>query len=148
MTIFDPADARWRERMLSVLRIVAAFIYLQHGLQKAFGYPPMPAGMGGGPAQLLSIQGLAMLIETIGGTAILLGIFTRPFAFLCAGEMAVAYFWKHNPHSFWPVVNHGEPAVLLCFVFLYFVFAGAGSISIDALIRRYRFGQAERVVRR
>lgn len=146
MSIFDPADARWRERILSLLRIVAAFVYLQHGLQKMFGYPP--TAMGGGTAELLSIQGLAMLIETIGGTAILIGLFTRPFAFLCAGEMAVAYFWKHSPRGFWPVVNHGETPVLLCFVFLYLVFAGAGSWSIDALIRRNRFARAERVVRR
>ena len=117
---------------------MAAFVYLWHGSQKLFGFPPSG---GPGPAQhfvLFSQTGLAGIIEFFGGLLLLLGAFTRPVAFILAGEMAVAYFQVHAPRAFLPIVNRGELAVVLCFVFLYFAFAGGGSLSVDALIHRPR----------
>jgi putative oxidoreductase len=84
----------------------------------------------------MSLLGLASMIEMIGGTAVFLGLFTRPIAFLLAGEMAVAYFTSHAPRGFWPLVNRGEPAVFFCFTWLYFAAAGAGPWSLDALLGR------------
>ncbi|MDB4876924.1 MAG: DoxX family protein [Gemmatimonadetes bacterium] len=120
--------------MLSVLRIVAALLFIEHGTQKMFGFP---AGAGPrNPYVLLSLSGLAGILESIGGLAILFGLFTRPIAFLLAGEMAVAYFKAHFPRSFYPTLNGGDAAILFCFFFLYLVFAGAGEWSVDALIDR------------
>lgn len=108
----------------------AALIFMQHGSQKLFG---LPAG-GGPPAPLvlLSLTGVAGVLEFFGGMLLLLGLFTRPVAFLLSGEMAVAYFRMHAPQALLPIVNHGELPVVLCFVFLYFAFAGGGSWSVDA----------------
>src|SRR5262245_3249801 len=124
-----------RASMLSVLRLVVGFLFIVHGAQKLFGVPaPMP----GGPISLQSLMGVAGLLETVGGSLILLGLLTRPVAFVLAGEMAVAYFMQHAPKGFWPLLNGGEPAVLYCFLFLFFSVAGAGPISLDAMIGSWR----------
>ena len=136
MSIFDPAPPPWPSRMLSILRIVAAAMFITSGTMKLFNYPPMPPGMP--PIQLMSQAGLAGILEVFGGLAILLGLFTRPVAFILAGEMAVAYFQVHFPQSFWPTINMGQPAVLYCFIFLYLVAAGPGIWSIDAMLAARR----------
>jgi putative oxidoreductase len=118
----------WSPRVLSILRIVVALLFIEHGTQKWFGIPAGP-----GPVPLNSLIGAAAMIETIGGVLLLLGLLTRPVAFVMCGEMAVAYFMAHAPKSPFPVVNQGEPAILFCFIFLYYVFEGAGSWSLDAL---------------
>jgi putative oxidoreductase len=118
----------WSERMLSVLRIVAALLYLQHGLAKHFGFPHVVAF---GNLQTISLIGLAGLIEIVGSLLLLLGLFTRPAAFIMSGEMAFAYFIAFASRSFFPIVNQGELAVLYCFLFLYFAVAGGGVWSID-----------------
>jgi putative oxidoreductase len=123
--------------MLSVLRIVAGLIFLSAGTMKMFGYPPPPIGSPPMPPfNLMSEIGLAGILEVFGGLAIVLGVLTRPVAFLLAGEMAVAYFQFHAPQALFPITNGGMPAVLFCFIFLYLMVAGAGSWSIDALISR------------
>lgn len=134
--LFEPASPRWSNIFLSVLRIVAALIFMQHGSQKLFGFPPTGAPGGGGPLVLISQTGLAGVLEFFGGMLILLGLFTRPVAFILSGEMAVAYFQVHAPRAFLPIVNRGELPVVLCFVFLYFAFAGGGSWSLDDLLAR------------
>ena len=121
----------WAPFLLSVLRIVAALMFIQFGTMKLFAFPVgMPPD--GGTAKLMSEVGLAGILEVFGGALILLGLFTRPVAFVLAGEMAVAYFQFHFPQSFWTVVNNGAPAVLYCFLWLYFSAAGAGPWSLDA----------------
>jgi putative oxidoreductase len=116
----------------SLLRIVSAGILICPGGLKLFGwFGGMPAGVALSP--LLVAAGV---IEVVGGSALLLGLFTRPVAFIVSGEMAFAYFIGHFPHGFWPIVNHGEPAVLLCFIFLFLSTAGAGPLSLDHLLRR------------
>lgn len=122
----------WAPRLLSVLRIVTALLFMQHGSQKLFGIPAAP----GFPSQLASLFGLAGILELFGGLLILLGLFTRPVAFILAGEMAVAYFLFHARRGFWPLLNQGELAALYCFVFLYLAAAGGGPWSIDSLWRR------------
>jgi putative oxidoreductase len=109
----------------SALRMVAAFLFIAHGTQKLFGLP-------GGPRMaLVSMMGLAGMLETGGGTLMLLGLFTRPTALILSGEMAYAYFTAHFPHGAWPILNGGELAVLYCFLWLFFSAAGAGPISVD-----------------
>ena len=125
--------ATWSPRMLSILRIVVALLFMEHGSQKLFGIPPSQQG---GTVALLSMMGVAGVLEFFGGLLLLLGLFTRPVAFLLAGEMAVAYFMQHAPRAFWPVQNAGELAVLYCFVFLYLSVAGGGPWSIDNYWRR------------
>ena len=121
----------WAPQFLSLLRIVAAFMFMQNGSMKLFAFPVgMPPN--GGTANLMSEIGLAGILELFGGGLILLGLFTRPVAFILSGEMAVAYFQAHAPHSFWTIINGGGSAVLYCFLFLYFSAAGAGPWSIDA----------------
>jgi putative oxidoreductase len=120
--------------VLSILRIMTGFLFFEHGAQKLFGFPaPMPGG--GGPP-ILSLFGIGSILEFFGGLLILLGLFTRPVAFILAGEMAVAYFMAHAPGGFWPLLNKGELAVLYCFVFLYLFVAGGGEWSLDRLLRR------------
>lgn len=114
-----------------LLRIVAGLLFLQVGGLKLFGWF---GGMPGGVA-LTPLLAVAGVLEFFGGTAILLGLFTRPIAFLLSGEMAVAYFMGHFPQGFWPIQNHGEPAVLLSFIFLFFAAYGAGEWSIDAVFK-------------
>src|SRR5690242_6135584 len=108
---------------------------MQHGSQKLFHYPLTGAPGPVMPLVLFSQTGLAGVLEFFGGLLILVGVLTRPVAFVLCGEMAVAYFQVHEPRAFLPIVNRGELAVIMCFVFLYFAFAGGGSWSVDALIR-------------
>jgi len=122
----------WSESMLSILRIVAALLYLEHGLAKFFGFPHV-ANFDN--LNLVSLIGVAGLIETIGSALLLLGLFTRIAAFIMSGEMAFAYFMSHAPRGFFPILNNGEVAVLYCFLFLYFAVAGGGAWSIDQLRR-------------
>lgn len=118
-------------RILSILRIVAAVMFMSIGTMKLFAFPVamMP---GAGTVPLFSLIGLAGVLETVGGALLLLGLFTRPVAFVLAGQMAVAYFMGHAPMGFWPVLNNGQLAVLYCFIWLYVSAAGAGPWSIDA----------------
>jgi len=121
-----------------LLRVVAGLLFLQAGGMKIFDwFGGVPAEFGGHPA-LFSQAWIGGVLEFYGGLAILLGLFTRPVAFVLSGEMAVAYFQFHQPSGFWPIQNHGEPAVLLCFVFLLFAAYGGGEWSLDAVIRRWR----------
>jgi putative oxidoreductase len=126
--------------MLSLLRIVAGAIYVSAGTAIVFGYPPSPTP----PFDPLTQIGIGGLLEVVGGLAILLGLLTRPVAFVLAGEMAVAYFQFHAPQSPFPTVNSGIPAVLYCFLYLYLTFAGAGPWSLDAVIARSRSAPAAR----
>jgi putative oxidoreductase len=138
MTTSSISD-RWSSyepQLRSVLRIAAGFMFMLHGTSKIFAFP---VGMpGGGTAALLSQVGIAGLLEVVGGGLMLIGLLTRPVAFVLSGEMAVAYFQYHFPKSFWPVVNGGVPAALYCFIFLYLSAAGAGPWSVDAAMRRSR----------
>lgn len=120
----------------SVLRIVAAFMFLQAGTMKLFGWPAaMP---GGGSVPIMSQMWIGAVLELVGGGLLVLGLVTRPVAFVLAGEMAVAYFQFHAPQGFWPIVNQGQPAVLYCFIWLFFSAAGGGAWSLDALIAKRR----------
>ena len=116
------------------MRIVIGLLFLQHGSQKLFGIPG--SGQQTPPFSLLSLIGVAGVLEFFGGLLILAGLFTRPMAFILSGQMAVAYFMAHAPHGFLPIVNRGEPAVLYCFVFLYLSVAGGGSWSVDHCVLR------------
>jgi putative oxidoreductase len=123
----------------SLLRMVAGLLLICPGGMKLLGwFGGMPAAVAGhGLPPLLMVAGV---IELVGGAAILLGLFTRPVAFIASGEMAFAYFIGHFPHGFWPIQNHGEPAVLLCFIFLYLSANGPGPFSLDYMLRRGRGG--------
>lgn len=127
----------WSPQLLSVLRIILAFLYIQVGAAKWFAFPAavMP---GGGTAAVGSLPWFAGVIEVIGGTLILLGLFTRPVAFILSGEMAIAYFYGHARLGFWPVLNQGALAVIYCFLFLYISAAGPGPWSLDAVLARRR----------
>ena len=120
---------KWTPYVLGLLRIITGFLFLQHGSSKLLGMPynSMFEGL-----QLMSLMGAAGILELVGGTLILIGLFTRPVAFILSGQMAFAYFMAHAPSGFLPINNHGELAVMLSFVFLYFSVAGAGKLSIDA----------------
>jgi putative oxidoreductase len=122
----------WAPYYLSILRIMAALLFIEPGSAKLFAFPVavMP---GGGTAAILSLAGIAGILEVFGGLCLLLGFFTRPVAFLLSGEMAVAYFMGHAPNGFWPIVNHGELAILFCFLWLFVSAAGPGPWSIDAM---------------
>ena len=121
---------------LLALRIVSALVLFEHATAQAFGVPNNPARPFAGAPALFSRLWVASWLELIGGTLIILGLFTRPTAFVLSGLMAFAYFLVHAPVNFFPVVNRGEPAVLLCFVFLYLAAAGAGPYSVDAVLDR------------
>jgi putative oxidoreductase len=138
MSIFEPSRSPWTGRMLSVLRIVAGLMFVSFGTMKLFGYPPPPPPAPMPPIPVLSQMWIGGMLETFGGLAIVLGLFTRPIAFVLAGEMAVAYFQFHFPQAFFPPTNLGVPAVLYCFLFLYLMLAGPGPWSIDAIIARSR----------
>jgi putative oxidoreductase len=118
----------WAPRMLSVLRIMSALIFLAHGTQKLLAFPPHP-----NPPAMFTMSWTAGVIELVGGVLLALGLWSRPVAFILSGEMAFAYFIAHAPRSFFPVLNGGDAAILYCFVFLYIAFAGPGPWSIDAL---------------
>lgn len=121
----------WAPRLQSALRIVAASMFMLIGTMKIFAFPVgLPPN--GGTAPLMSLIGVAGILEVFGGALLLLGLFTRPVAFLLAGEMAAAYFLGHYSKGFWPILNGGQPAVLYCFIWLYFSSAGAGPWSLDA----------------
>jgi putative oxidoreductase len=124
----------WSPRVLSVLRIVTALLFMEHGLMKLFHFPaPQP----GAPDPLPIILMVAAWLEVVGGGLLAVGIFTRPVAFVLSGEMAAAYFMAHAPKGLYPAVNMGEAAVFYCFVFFYFVFAGPGPWSLDAMVRKH-----------
>jgi putative oxidoreductase len=118
-----------------LLRVVAALLFIQVGGLKLFGwFGGMPPG--GGAAPFMTQAWIGGVLEVFGGAAIMLGLFTRPVAFILAGEMAVAYWQFHAPNGHWPIQNHGEPAVLLCFIYLYMAARGGGDWSLDAVLRR------------
>jgi len=129
----DSALSCWAAKLLSVLRIISAALFIQHGAQKLFG---LPAAMPSGPVALFSLLGIAGVLELLGGFLVLIGLFTRPVAFILSGQMAVAYFLMHASHGFWPIVNRGELAVLYCFIFLYLAAAGGGAWSVDRMRAR------------
>jgi putative oxidoreductase len=121
--------------LLSLLRIVAALLFIAHGTQKLFGYPPGPPYTG---FPNFSMLGIAGMLEVFGGLLLLLGLFTRTTAFILSGEMAVAYFRAHAPRGFFPLLNGGEITVMFCFFFLYLVAAGPGPWSLDRLLSKPR----------
>jgi putative oxidoreductase len=129
----DPFPVRWAPCLLSVLRIVAALSFATHGTQKLFA---VPAAGPQEPVSFASLAGLAGVLETFGGLLLLVGLFTRPVAFVLSGEMAVAYILSHAPRGIWPILNRGEVATLFCFIWLYVAAAGSGPWSLDALRRR------------
>jgi putative oxidoreductase len=132
----SPIVNRYVAPALSLLRIVAAFLFVQHGTAKFFGLPHVAMFDG---IQLASLPGIAGVLELVGGALLLIGLFTRPVAFVLSGEMAVAYFLGHvqsRGNLLSPILNDGEPAVLFCFVFLFLAVAGGGSLSADAARRR------------
>jgi putative oxidoreductase len=122
----------WAPRVLSILRIVAAFLFLCHGTAKLFHVPHQAMFDN---LQIMSLMGVQGVIEVVGGVLLLIGLFSRPVAFILSGDMAVAYFMAHFPKSWLPLLNGGDPAVLYCFVFLYIFFAGPGPWSVDARMR-------------
>ena len=136
MSIFEPANPKWTARMLSILRIVAGLVFFAGGTMKAFGFPPFPTDGPKLPQPPMWEFHLAGWLETYLGGAFVVGLLTRPISFILAGEMVVAYFQVHYPLSFWTTVNWGGPAIVFCFLFLYFMFAGAGPWSVDAIIAR------------
>jgi putative oxidoreductase len=128
-----PNLAVWAPRVLSLLRIIAALLFMEHGLMKLFHFPTAQPGA---PDPLPTILLAAASIEVVGGALIALGLFTRAAAFVCSGQMAVAYFVAHGSQGFWPALNGGEAAILFCFIFLYLVFAGPGVWSLDTVVRK------------
>jgi len=126
-------SAPWAPRLLSLLRIVAALLFMEHGLMKLFHFPAPHPGV---PDPLPPLLVAAVCLEAAGGLLMLLGLFTRPVAFILSGEMAIGYFIAHAPRSPWPAINQGDAAILFCFLFLYLVATGAGPWSLDALRRR------------
>jgi putative oxidoreductase len=126
MPSFAALDRIWAPQVLSLLRFVAGLLFLSVGIAKYFGIPPVP--MFANLPPLLWVQGM---IELVGGTLMVLGLLTRPTAFILSGNMAVAYFYGHFPRSFFPVANNGSAAILFCFVFFYIFFAGPGPWSLD-----------------
>ena len=130
MSLSPALYATWSPRLLGLLRIILGFLFLQHGTAKLFGAPHVAMFDG---LQLFSLMGAAGVLELVGGALLLLGLFTRPVAFILSGQMAVAYFLMHAPSAFLPILNGGEMAVMYCFSFLYFAAAGAGAYSLDAL---------------
>lgn len=129
---------------LLLLRVISALVLFEHATSQAWGIPNNPARPFEGAPAVFSRTWVASWLELVGGTLIILGLFTRPTAFVLSGLMAFAYFLVHAPRGFWPIVNRGEPAVLLCFVFLYMAAAGAGPYSLDALWSRRRGTPAAR----
>jgi len=128
----DPLKlARFSGQAHAILRITAALSYMSHGTMKLLGFPAAPAAMGPMPVPLFSFMGFAGALELLGGFLVLIGWFTRPVAFLLAGQMAIGYWMVHAPKGMIPATNMGEAAYLYCFVFLYFASAGAGPWSLD-----------------
>jgi putative oxidoreductase len=125
-------EATWAPRILSIVRIVVALIFMEHGTQKWLNFPPLARAA----PEFLSMSGFGGAIELIGGALLALGLFTRPVAFILCGEMAIAYWSSHAPRGFFPVLNGGDAAILYCFIFLYFAVAGGGAWSLDRLVRK------------
>ena len=119
--------AAWSPRILGLLRIVTGLLFMEHGAQKLLGFPPSDHGS----PELVSLLGVAGILELVGGFFVLIGLFTRPIAFLLSGEMAVAYWMAHAPKSMFPAINGGDAAILFCFVFLYLAVVGPGAFSVD-----------------
>jgi putative oxidoreductase len=130
MASFGEVERVWSPRLLSVLRIAVSFLFMPHGAQKLFGV------LDGKQVELLSLMGLAGVLELFGGLLVFVGLLTQPVAFLLSGQMAAAYFMVHAPQGFSPVLNKGELAALYCFVFLYLAVAGPGPWSVDRLRSR------------
>ena len=124
--------ASWQPHLLSVVRIITAFLFMQHGTQKLLGFPAPQRY----PFDLFSLSGVAGVMEIVGGALVLIGLFTRPISFLLSGLMAFAYFIAHAPKAFWPLLNGGELAIMFCFVFLYLSVAGGGVWSLDNIRAR------------
>jgi putative oxidoreductase len=131
MTFLD----RWAPQLHAALRIIAALLFMEHGLMKLFHFP---AAQPGAPTPLPMMLVVAAVIEVGGGALIALGLFTRLAAFICAGEMAVAYFMAHAPKGFWPALNGGEGAILFTFIFLFLAAAGPGAWSVDGTMGKRR----------
>jgi len=131
MTFLD----RWQPQLHAALRIIAALLFMEHGLMKLFAFPAAQPGV---PSPLPAILVTAAVIEVAGGALIALGLFTRIAAFICSGQMAVAYFMAHAPKGFWPALNMGEGAILFCFIFLFLAAAGPGAWSIDGSMGKRR----------
>ena len=131
---------RWAPSFLSLLRIMSALLFIAHGTQKLFNFPsrPSPDGAASPPIDLFSLIGAAGVLEFVGGAFLLVGLFTRPVAFILSGMMAVAYFIAHHPRTFYPVNNGGDAAILFCFIFLFLFFAGGGPLSVDTLFAKRR----------
>ena len=129
----ENALAPFSSQLLSILRIMTALLFMEHGTSKLLDFPhvDMPIVITVG-----SLPWIAGVLEVVGGAFLTVGLFSRPVAFILSGEMAVAYFLAHAPQSFFPIVNRGEGAILYCFIFLYFAAAGAGSWSLDAMLRK------------
>lgn len=134
MSIFEPSRSPWTSRVLSIYRIIAGVIFVSSGTMKLFNVPAMPPGQP--PIELMSQVGIGGVLEVVGGILIVLGLFTRPTAFILSGMMAVAYFTAHFPNGFWPIQNQGELAALYCFLFLYLSARGPGRYSLDAVVFR------------
>lgn len=126
---FTIIPASWAPRLLSILRIMTALLFLEHATAKLFKFPALQMFAN---LDLMSLVGVAAIIELVGSILLIFGVFSRLVAFILAGEMAVAYFMAHAPRSFLPLVNNGEPAILFCFIFLYIAAAGPGPWSVDA----------------
>lgn len=131
--MFETIGSAWAPRLLSVLRFVAGLTYMSHGVAKLLKYPPLPVFA---KLQLFSLIGFAGCLELIGGALLIIGLFTRPVAFLLSGEMAIGYFMVHAPKSYHPLLNGGEAAILFCFIFLYLAGAGGGPWSVDAALKK------------
>ena len=123
----------WAPRVLSLLRIIAALLFMEHGLMKIFHFPAPQPGV---PDPLPTILLVAGWLEIVGGALLVLGLYTRPVAFVLSGQMAVAYFLFHAAKGFWPALNLGDAAILFCFLFLYLACAGPGEWSLDAQVRK------------
>ena len=126
----DETYAVWAPRILSILRIIVALLFIEHGLMKLFAFPgPQP----GAPDPLPPLLIVAAVIELVGGALLVFGLFSRAVAFVCSGQMAAAYFMAHATAGFWPALNGGDAAIMFCFVFLYIAVAGPGIWSLDTL---------------
>jgi putative oxidoreductase len=123
----------WAPRVLSILRIMTGLLFMEHGMMKLLHFPAPNPGLEGPLPPLMLAAGI---IELVGGGLVTAGLFTRIAAFVCSGQMAVAYFMAHASKGFWPALNMGDAAILFCFVFLYLVFAGPGPWSLDAVVRK------------